>query len=71
MLSQYTRLTTCHLRWGQLPSAGPRQKEGAGWRGVRDLTVAGRVLWSPTFSANYAERLGYPALCLKGKRLWL
>jgi hypothetical protein len=23
--------TTCHLRWGQLPSAGPRQKEGAGW----------------------------------------
>ena len=43
--------TTCHLRWGQLPSAGPRQEKGAESTCGGSLDAAGLGLRFPTFSA--------------------
>jgi len=54
-----------HLRWGQLPSAGPRQKEGAemeskeGWTGLVGAEA------SHPFRDETAKRMGHPlSLCV-------
>jgi hypothetical protein len=51
----------CHLQWGQLPSACPRQKKGAGLAGLSLTGFWGLVL--PTHSLKKREWMGHGEFC--------